>query len=161
MSRKPRTDDVLRETSKHLHYEYGMLTEVIKRLRLGTYGQDVILHYALLESFVIHLRNLIDFLYSERPQPDDVIAEDFFSSPDRWHKMRPRKSDTLNKAKKRANKEAAHLTYARLKVSLKEKPWKYALKDEIEAVFDIFLEGVPEHLLDPIWNNVIRTISDD
>jgi hypothetical protein len=36
-----------------------------------------VLRYVLIESFVIHLRNLIDFFYTPRREDDDVIAADF------------------------------------------------------------------------------------
>jgi hypothetical protein len=44
-----------------------------------------------LESFVIHARALLQFLYAETPRPDDVIAEDFFEDPSAW----PARSELL------------------------------------------------------------------
>jgi hypothetical protein len=42
---------------------------------------------AYLESFAIHLRGLIDFVYTEpkNAQPDDVVAADFFDPPSGWN----------------------------------------------------------------------------
>lgn len=42
----------------------------------------------VLESWAMHLRNLIEFLHSERPQDTDVIAADFFSDPAEWERIR-------------------------------------------------------------------------
>jgi len=63
---------------------------------------------ALLESFGIHLRNLIDFFYTSRLKPDDVIAEDFCPG---WSETI---SGTLKAAKEGANKEISHLTLCKL-----------------------------------------------
>ena len=70
------------------------------------------LNNILIEGFVIHLRNVIDFLYT-KPQPTDVCAEDFFPAGD-WDKIRPPLSSTLEAARIRANKEIAHLTIDRM-----------------------------------------------
>jgi hypothetical protein len=40
---------------------------------------------ACLESFVLHTRNLIDFLYPpEKPRPVDILAGDYFSGDSEW-----------------------------------------------------------------------------
>jgi len=51
----------------------------------------------LIESYVIHLRNLIDFFYAPRVKEDDVIAADFCPG---WNETI---SSTLKTAKERAN----------------------------------------------------------
>jgi hypothetical protein len=42
------------------------------------------LHDAVLESFLIHGRNLLHFMYPEHPKPSDVLATDYFESPREW-----------------------------------------------------------------------------
>lgn len=44
---------------------------------------------ALLESFTVHLRAIIEFLYPSRPEPDNVIAGDFIASNLSWPTIRP------------------------------------------------------------------------
>jgi len=75
MSRKVRTEAELKEVSEHLHYEVCMLTSLARGIASGIAGQGPILN-ALLESFVVHVRVLMDFLYNKSPKPDDVIAQD-------------------------------------------------------------------------------------
>jgi hypothetical protein len=110
------------------------------------------LHNALLESFIIHVRVLIDFLYAEQPRADDVVAADYFYPSDEWDKLRPLQSETLKKARIRTHKELAHLTYERLNVTPETKPWAFSeIANEIQKVMRIFLEKVPKHLLSDPW----------
>src|SRR5260370_26341953 len=88
-----------------------------------------VLRYVLIESFVIHLRNLIDFFYTPRREDDDVIAADFCPG---WHKSIP---NTLKEAKERANKELSHLTLGRKSGLHPEKPWDVSgLFQEVHGV---------------------------
>ena len=116
MKTKTRTEDQLRQASDHLYYEIMMFKSLAQGMASGIAGNSVI-NNALLESFGIHVRALIGSFYAENPRDDDVIAEDFFSDPEDWQDTRPPKTEILEKAKKRADKEFAHLTYARLEVT--------------------------------------------
>ena len=78
---------------------------------------------ALIESFAIHARNLILFLYPGRVCPGDVLAEDFFTSSGDWERCRPAKSTDLDEAVRRANKEIVHLTMDRIAGTPAEKAW--------------------------------------
>ena len=76
--------------------------------------QDIIFRY-----FGIHLRNLIDFLFTPpgEEHPDDVIAADFCPS---WNEAI---SVKLDAARVRANKEVSHLTPLRKAGFDPTKPW--------------------------------------
>jgi hypothetical protein len=90
----------------------------------------------LLESFGIHLRNLIDFFYipTGKERDDDVIASDFCPG---WNETI---SKTLEAAKERASKEIGHLTLKRKKESDSTKPWDVAgLFQEVSAVAKRFV----------------------
>lgn len=151
MAREKHTDPVLQEASNHLHYEFWMLTSLAKGLA-SSIAANGWLPNALLESFVIHVRVLLDFLYVEQPKPDDVIAADYFPSSEEWEKLRPAQSETLKKSRTRAHKELAHLTYARLNVTPETKPWAFIeIANQIHRVMDIFLGNVPKHLLGNQW----------
>ena len=107
---------------------------------------------ALLESFVVHVRGVMDFLYNDNPQNDDVVAQDFFASPDAWASIRPELSELLRKAKKRVGKEIAHLTYARLEVTPDTKPWPFvSIANEVSSVMQVFLKNVPKEKLGSQW----------
>src|SRR5580700_3675340 len=87
----------------------------------------------LLESFLIHLRNLIDFFYTPRMKEDDVIASDFCPG---WSETM---SSTLKAARERANKEISHLTLERKGAHDPTKPWDVSgLFYEVSAVAKSF-----------------------
>lgn len=128
-----------------------MLTSLAQAIASGIANQGWLTN-ALLESFVIHVRGVMDFLYNDTPQPDDVVAQDFFPSADAWLKIRPQLSELLSTAKRRAGKEVAHLTYARLAVTPDTKPWPFvAIANELTSVMAVFLNNVPKEKLGSQW----------
>ena len=151
MPRKQRSNEELQDASNHLHYEVWMLNSLAQAIASGIANQGWLTN-ALLESFVVHVRGVMDFLYNDAPQNDDVAAQDFFASADTWTSVRPGLSELLSKAKKRAGKEIAHLTYARLAVTPDTKPWPFvAIANEITSVMKIFLQNVPKEKLGSQW----------
>jgi len=157
MVRKVRSLEELREASNHLHYEIMMLVAVANGLASGIFGEGPITN-ALLESFVIHVRAVMDFLYApENAQTDDVIAEDFFQTPESWAQLRPGLSELLSQAKPRAGKEVAHLTYARLDVKPETKPWQFVqIASEISTVINVFLQNAPKDKFGSQWRQSIE-----
>ena len=109
--------------ANHLFYEVSMLESAAGGLASGVAGQSTITN-ALLESFVIHLRNVIDFLYNDQPREDDVVAVHFFEHPKEWFDVRGEEPQKLRLARHRAHKELAHLTYTRQTVTLEQKLWR-------------------------------------
>jgi hypothetical protein len=151
MSRRKRTEADLVQVSEHLHYEFSMLTSIAGGLSSGIAGQSPMLN-AMLESFVIHMRSITEFLYNDNPRSDDVIADDFFEKPGKWRELRPRQSELLRISKERAGKEIAHLTYGRLDVTPDTKPWPFIeISNEITQIMNTFIDHVPEARLGPRW----------
>lgn len=100
----------------------------------------------LIESFGIHLRNLIDFFYTlaGKERDDDVIAADFCAG---WSESI---SNTLKEAKERANKELGHLTLGRKKGSDPTKPWDVrGLFEEVHEVAKRFAAKASPTKLSP------------
>jgi hypothetical protein len=146
--RANRTLQELKETSKHLHYEFWMLCEVVSVQRRGS--PTVAINNALLESVGVHARVLLHFLYDEQPRTDDVVASDYISN---WHDVRPKKTEFLDRLSARVGKEIAHLTYARLHVEPSLKGWdSKGIACAIDEVLGKFLRLVPHDLLDDIWD---------
>src|SRR2546426_9248846 len=114
MARTKRTQTDLRAASEHLHYEAWMFTTLARALATGVFGQGAIAN-AILESFTVHARALLDFLYAEHPWSDDIIAEDFFTTPEQWVSVRGDMPPSLQEVNRRVGKEISHLTYARSK----------------------------------------------
>ena len=156
MARILRSQEELREASNHLFYEVGMFQSLAQGMASGIAGTGVI-NNCLLESFTIHVRALIGFFYSENPRNDDIVAEDFFKNPNDWKSIQPLKTEILDSAKKRADKEVAHLTYTRLDVTPEQKPWEFIkIFDELQVPIKVFLDNVHTNLLGSRWEETKR-----
>jgi hypothetical protein len=128
-----------------------MFEHLAKALSTGVFGNSVV-NNALLESFTVHARILLDFLFAIKPKKDEVIAEDFFRNPEEWRRTRPPKTETLKKVDRRVAKEVAHLTYARQKVTAQTKPWPFIeIAKDVSKVFSGFISLVPDEMLGSRW----------
>lgn len=103
----------------HLKYEFEMLLATARLIEAG--GMPIDLGNAVLESWVLHVRNFIDFFYSPKLK-DDIVISDFLRG-ENWRNEFPAISRNLEEAKERANKEMAHLTYSRIGKTQEEKLW--------------------------------------
>ena len=144
-----RSEDELIKALDHLNYEYSMLLNVSEALR-SNLALNPLLRNVLLESFAIHFRALVDFLYRpDNARPDDMVAEDFLGDENRWSEVRPTISPVLRSSRDRAHKEIAHLTYARLEVTESEKGWPFSeITTEIQRLMNLFQEESGWHLSD-------------
>jgi hypothetical protein len=141
--RQPKSLDRLRKAYTHLQYEFRMLKGSAFRLRTITPNNSPESH-AIFESFVIHSRNLLYFLYSNNPRDTDIIAEDFIPAS-RWRAERPQESSVLKRAHERASKEVAHLTWNRLGIDYKTADWPITeIAKDIIAAYDMFAELVQQ-----------------
>ena len=73
-----------RYSKEHLLYEVQMFFQVGHLLMTGHFQTSqpevaIVLHNAIMESFVLHLRNLLDFFYTA-PRKTDVSATMFYDS---------------------------------------------------------------------------------
>jgi len=153
MAPKSRTPETLRKVSKHLYYEVWMLEALAQILATGQLGKNASGNAAI-EAFAIHVRAVMDFLYADSPRPDDVVAEDFLPQDTNWSEVRPPLTKVLKVARKRAGKEVAHLTYARLNVSPEEKLWHFLdIAQDVSLAFKVFLQHVPPENLDDDWRD--------
>jgi hypothetical protein len=146
--KRPVPTSVLIEASAHVRYEieqFAGCTAILGRALLDevpTY-MATIAHNALLESFTVHFRGLYDFLYLE-PKGDDMAAADWF--PDgSWPQRCVGPSQDLRAARKRVNKDIAHLTYDRLKRDGQDVFWPHeAIVEELRGDLWRFVDGVDQ-----------------
>jgi hypothetical protein len=124
--------ELLDYSEEHVFYELEMFQAAGQTL-LSRQMNRLVLN-AMIESFVIHLRNLIDFFYPDRVQPDDVVAAEFFNGAKEWGRL-SNITPKLAACRVRANKELMHLTRKRIAGTSPNKPWKVAeLTCEIKHV---------------------------
>jgi hypothetical protein len=102
--------ELLDYSGEHLLYEIEMFRWLASELPGKKESNEC---SAFVESFALHLRNLIDFFYTE-PFDDDVVAEYFYDDPSKWGRATTATPPVLLAAKKRADKEVSHLTKTRL-----------------------------------------------
>jgi len=136
------TDQQLTDFSEeHLMYELNILRWLVETIPNTKKGFPL---SAFLESFSIHMRNLIEFLYAyadpNNARADDAVAADFFDPPTGWNPGNP--SASLSAARERANKEVGHITYKRKSGPDPTKLWPVTdLFNEILPVARKFADG--------------------
>lgn len=114
--RKNHSAEELKLVAEHLYYEIWMLRWTTIILSFGVFG-DSICKNAFVESFAIHTRNLIEFLFDRKAKvtSDTIVAEHYFPDPATWRDRYPQKSKILQEAWIRANKQIAHMSTDRKK----------------------------------------------
>ena len=137
------------ETSDILFYEVDMLIETGRVLASVMTGQPRVIKNAVLESFTLHTRVLLDFLYLDKPKwPDDVMALHFLDEPNKWKTNRPEKSQILESVHARVGTEVAHLTYKRLEISSEQRQWHFvAIAEEVATILNKLLKLVQRERL--------------
>lgn len=161
MGRKKQDRQTLRQVSEHLFYEHWMLQSLALKIHAGEIRNRVVQN-ALLESFVLHTRVLIEFLYAETAWHDTVLAIDFFAQPDDWFALRLPISTTLKSAKARVGKDAAHLTYTRLETTQQTRRWPIReIAKDIQVVMKVFEDNAPPASLSWHWHGGFEDDDED
>ena len=146
--------DLTTYSSEHLLYEFQLLYFAAREL--GRLDKPQAKASVLIESFGIHLRNLIDFfcIPTGKEREDDVIASDFCPG---WSE---KISAILEDARERANKELNHLTLKRKAASDPKKPWDVnGLYKEIIAIAQRFVSQADSKKLSveiPKWLTMVK-----
>ena len=156
MTKNFNDDDFLAYSKEHVFHEVQMLFYTRTLLLNNSWDESrKLLKNAIIESFVIHLRNLITFLYpTKNPWDMDVYAKDFFSDPNKWEEVIPK---SLEKARERANKEVGHLTTERIIGAPPEKDWLVAeLTEEILPILKSFCDRADKGKLDMVVSNLLK-----
>ncbi len=129
------SDRELTDLSEHALYEMAMLMGLPRQFEWAA-GNDIATN-ALLESFVMHARQLVDFFFDHVR----VGASDFFDDPiSEWKMVRGKEGSDLKDVVSRVGEEIAHLTWRRTKP---KEPWNLLeILQKIEALSVRFLERV-------------------
>lgn len=147
-----RSPDDLRSLSGHVLYEVEMMSRLLQPLaglqmaRLEG-GGDQLIENALVESFVMHARGLIEFLFADsaKLRDDDGRATMLVRDPDEWKTARGKKSTLLKTVAQRANKEIAHITFSRKRLTDEAHEWGLGkVYAEVGSVLVAFVPLVPE-----------------
>lgn len=152
-------EPVLRAMSRHVWYEYETLCGSYFMGGMAAAGQAAI--NARVESCAIHARNLTDFFYPPRHLRPRFFIRDFFEdSVKEWDGSRPEQTGGLARARRRASKEAAHLTLHltldRPAVLPEGKPWPFVqIIRELTGLAGLFHDRAAPGLLSPEWRRLV------
>lgn len=129
--------------SELLAYEIWMFYSIVDILSDKRDYSHQAIHNAILESFVIHMRIIIDFFYNDNPKNDDITINDFVDED--WIKSEI--PDRLKLARNRSNKEIAHLTFKRTTIE-QDKQWKFhEIKNDLQILIDCFIHNMDKKLI--------------
>ena len=143
--------ELLAYSNEHVLYEISMLVQcgqlLTHRLVSVSPALATIIRNAIVESFAIHVRNLVDFLYpGTNVKPTDVIADDFFDLGKRPPNF-PAIAPSLEAARKRAHKQVSHLTTGRLAEGHPGKSWPLGLVvDTLTILREFSAQAAPTKL---------------
>jgi len=160
MSKLTSPSELTDYSREHLTYEIKMLMFLANSPTLKQVNEDdnqYSKRMAHVESFVLHLRNLIDFFEPLSPRNDDVIVTDFLpfqtkiSSP----------TEKLEKARIRANKELAHLTADRQSGSPETKEWASDLLNDLSILLSEFIDKADNNYLASKTIDIIKQFIKD
>lgn len=96
---------------KDVEYEISMFIETARTL--PTLKEGTVMHDAVLESFLVHARNLIHFFYKVGKQYRRDVLSSHYSYP----RPNPEETSRLREWAERMNTRLAHLSYNRLEAS--------------------------------------------
>ena len=149
---------MLVQASNHVRYEVEMLLATAYLLSKGVEPSAV--RFALVESFLIHARNLIVFFSQDRParpqHPQDVWASDYVP---RWKDAPGRqKAKELSKDHKdRIDKTIAHLSSAR--VGEAERDWDIGgISGELLTTWEEFVGLIPSEASLPEFSESLSVV---
>jgi hypothetical protein len=137
--------------SEHLLYEIWMLFKTalfLSQNDMQFYNSDIFPRKnAFLESFVIHARLIINFLFpnSKSQYNDDVNVDDFIKTDGIWKTKYKEIPDYLKKIQTPINKSTAHLTYYRID---KKQKWDISkISKELGIILKEFFYEIDEDAL--------------
>lgn len=130
---------------------------------------------ALLTSFSMHARNLIDYLYLRslgRDRPTDIVVQDYIEEATLAQHL-PAMTSLLKQAKRKSDKQAAHLTRDRVSYEKSGKEWSFIgivadIMGAFRAIAPVFpkarstesfrqLISQPSFLIPQVGTNIIRS----
>ena len=144
----------LMRASVSVGYEVGRMGNMLdllleSKVTIASAARDQAILNALLDSFLQATRNLYHFLYSQKPWPSDIIAEDFFDDERDWCRSRPAVAEFHNGSLVNLiSKRLVHLTWDR--TSGTKPSWgSFRIAWELCKALEVFIATVPSSRVDP------------
>lgn len=154
-SRPKKTTEELQKASEALYYEISMLNECAEFSRVfkNIISLCPFLKNVVIESFCVHLRNMIEFFGEEKK---DYVTYNDFILP---HKIVAFRHNLSKKYNKKINNLLSHLTFERLKSDQAYSKWELCqIANEVNENFREFFKNADMILLcDNLKNDNIST----
>lgn len=118
----------MRKATVHVDYECCMLFETARKLdawrgtRPAT-AREAIERKAVLESWLVHVRSLMQFFQAQRKYDDDVLARDYLRDPHSWTERGFKPNVKERRRLDSISKFVAHVSYAR---NRRQATWRMA-----------------------------------
>lgn len=126
----------LKESIRHVAYEVAAMERAFFLYASG--------RRFCFEAFLIHVRQLREFYWSPDSEHENgLYAKHYFDPPTTWTDRQGRLSQTLEKTKDRIDRQLAHLARDRHGDFTDLEPERTALKAEIMAQWNRFLDALP------------------
>lgn len=149
---KPIDKQLIEFSGEHLYYEIKMLFEAANLLTAMPASNQYVF-CALLESFVLHTYNMLDFFYKPQIKPDDAKAYHYIKDFDGWKKALPAYESYFRLFNRRRNREVTHLSYKRMEVTGDTKSWHVQeTTQKMKTIVGIFMKFADGKLLHPKLN---------
>lgn len=114
----------LKKASEHVYYEVGTFFDINNKLKFGKITDQASINI-FLDAYIIHLRNLFNFLYPPKNiKDDDIIVYDYIADKKRYEIEKTKKRE-IKFILKKAHKQVCHLTYSRNRYSGTRKGWQW------------------------------------
>ena len=142
--KKTKSKQDLIKASKALYYEIMMLNECAKFSKIFKNIIDLspFLKNILIESFCVHLRNVIEFFGKQKK---DYITYKYFMASDKSVHFPHNLSKKYNN---KVNNLLSHLTFTRLSFNLKQKSWVLSqIANEVNENLREFSKNADNNLL--------------
>jgi hypothetical protein len=153
MNTLPTDQQLIDYSGEHLLHELNMFWQLAQAIPTSEPSRPSFTLSVLLESFAIHLRNLIEFFFYP-PKKKYVRAHDFFDKPTDW---KQKMTTPVKKALQRANEEVNHLTHGRKNGTPPGKLWNTdQLLKAIETVAREFAAKASNKKLHPEVRKFLR-----
>jgi hypothetical protein len=141
----------------HLFYEIDMCRRTASLL---AGAPDGVLNNVLVESYAIHLRALIEFLYGNPKHTDDLSAIDYVREQKPWLDARGAIPAPLKDARDRAHKQIAHFTKKRFADGARQKQWQPGLEiPALVAGLRLFLKHADHRKLHPNVSQAVASFA--
>lgn len=148
----PTSHQKLRKGASNVVYEIQMMRDtcdmliavLIGRLTIKEPKLEMVSKNALLESLLLHVRNLYEFFYDFRRDKRDFHYSDYLTSSSRRFRSNRATATIIKPFLFRIDRRLAHISQKRNYYRVRYKDWPFRkMRYQLETTFDAFKNSLP------------------